>query len=197
MISEQKKITALIIAAGLSGRMNNFKPLLNYKGKSFIQNIIQKLVAVCGRVMVVTGYKSDEVVNHLDKTNLLSRVDVIRNSSYKKGMFTSLQKGLEKLNEAEWILYHFVDQPNLPTEFYSEFITNLDNNFDWIQPSFNNRKGHPILFNRKVCKTIIDSKSDSNLRCLVRNKFNKKIWNCSYSEILTDIDTPEDYYFMK
>ncbi|MFH1528500.1 MAG: NTP transferase domain-containing protein [Bacteroidota bacterium] len=42
----QNKIHGLILSAGLSGRMGKFKPLLHYKGKSFIQNIVFKLNSV-------------------------------------------------------------------------------------------------------------------------------------------------------
>ena len=57
----QKKIFALILSAGLSGRMKMFKPLADYKGKTFLNNIIIKLDKICDEIIIVTGFNSDEL----------------------------------------------------------------------------------------------------------------------------------------
>ena len=109
-------------------------------------------------------------------------------------MFTSLQKGLEKAKECDWILYHFVDQPHLPQNFYLEFYSQISDKFDWIQPAFSEKNGHPILLNKSLFDHIIYADENSTLKDLNNKlKINKKIWNCDYKEVLDDIDTPEDY----
>jgi len=52
----QNKIHGLILSAGLSSRMTKFKPLLSYKGKSFLQNIVLGLDFVCEKIIIATGY---------------------------------------------------------------------------------------------------------------------------------------------
>ena len=57
------KVGGLILSAGLSSRINGFKPLLKYKGQYFITSILQKVYPVCDKVCIVTGYKKEEVNN--------------------------------------------------------------------------------------------------------------------------------------
>jgi CTP:molybdopterin cytidylyltransferase MocA len=108
-------------------------------------------------------------------------------------MFSSLKNGIGGCNDEDWILYHFVDQPNLPDKFYTELISQIDRSFDWIQPVIYDKKGHPILFNYKVIQKIINGDSNSNLRLISQDtSIKKKYWECGYKEIFTDIDTVTD-----
>ena len=193
----QIKINGLIVAAGLSGRMNSFKPLADYKGRSFLVNIILKLEVICDQVFIITGHKADilerSVINYLTKNHqneLLAKLKFVYNDLFQKGMFTSLQKGISAAQNCDWILYHFVDQPGLPNNFYREFINQIDSNYSWIQPSYKNQNGHPILFSKELFELIISSPSDANLREISKNKIvKKKYWDCHYEELFQDIDT--------
>jgi molybdenum cofactor cytidylyltransferase len=195
------KINGLIIAAGLSGRMKLFKPLTDYKGQSFIISIISKLDVISNQIFVVTGYKADElkssVINDLTKINqteLLKKVKFVYNESFQTGMFTSLQKGIAEAKSCEWILYHFVDQPGLPNDFYTNFTNQIDSEHNWIQPSYHNKNGHPVLIKNDLFELIINSSNNSNLREINKNAVVKrKFWKCDYNEIFQDIDTEEDY----
>ena len=187
-------IYGLVLSAGLSGRMRNFKPLLRYKGKSFIQNIILRLDSVCDKIIIVTGFKAIEVEENVNQLNIHSKIEFEHNVNFEKGMFTSLQAGLTKLIECNWILYHFVDQPGLPGEFYKKFVEQVDDKYNWIQPAINNRGGHPILIHKSLTQTILSASVDSNLRAISNAKMvKKKFWECSYEEIFQDIDTENDY----
>ncbi len=190
------KISGLILSAGLSGRAGKFKPLLEYNGKSFIGNITGKLCAVCDNVIIVTGFKSGLIENHLRNNlnkPLFQKVELVFNENYETGMFSSLKCGIQNCSDADWVLYHFVDQPTLPEKFYRDFVKLIDDEHDWIQPVMEGRKGHPVLFNRKVMKRIIDAVENSDLRTVSKSGVNKKFWECNYKEIFDDIDSVEDY----
>ena len=191
-------LNSLLIAAGLSSRMGKFKPLLIYKNEPVIISIIKKLVSFSGYVFIVTGFKEKElieiIVNHFPESELKNKIVFVFNQNFEKGMFTSLQKGLSEVKVCDWLLYHFVDQPQIPQSFYNDFISQTDDKFDWIQPSYNNKKGHPVLIRKSLFKYIINAEEDSSLKEITNSvKINKKIWDCNYKEILSDIDTPEDY----
>jgi molybdenum cofactor cytidylyltransferase len=194
------KIHGLILAAGLSGRMISFKPLADYKGKSFIINIILKLEVICDQIFIVTGQKANvlenSVINDLAKfhhTELLKKIKFVYNESYEKGMFTSLKKGILAAKNCEWILYHFVDQPGLTKDFYMNFINHIDVNYNWIQPSYKNKNGHPILIKSDLFDLIISSPPDSSLREINKDSVVKrKFWECDHKEIFQDIDTDKD-----
>jgi len=194
------KIAGLLLAAGLSGRMKRFKPLLEIDGKPFVVIITEKLLSVCDNIFVVTGYKDGEVCNTID-LNLSeygSRIEVVHNADYESGMFSSLQAGLKSATESDWFLYHFIDQPGLELKFYHSFINEIDYNYNWIQPVFKERKGHPLLFDSNVRRIILDEKGITSLRDLQRNsEIKRKYWVCCTDLIFQDIDTPSDYNRIK
>ena len=174
--------------------MGKFKPLLSYKGKSFIQNIVLKLNSVCDKVIVVTGYKVSEVEENVNQLNLSLKIEYVHNESYEKGMLTSLQAGLAKAMESDWIIYHFVDQPGLPQKFYTDFVNQIDKHHNWVQPVIGIQKGHPILIHKNLTEYILHASIDSNLREISNDSMiKKKFWECGYAEIFQDIDTEEDY----
>ncbi len=191
------KIYGLLISAGFSGRMKSFKPLLKFEGKPFVVNIADKLAEVCEKVVVVTGYKAHEILKEFEAAEnnaLCEKTKFVFNKNYKEGMFSSLQSGLKKCGEADWVLLHFVDQPTLPPEFYKDFTKQIKDKFDWVQPIHEERKGHPVLIGKKIVREILDSTLDGNLREISHNAgIKKKLWECNFPQIFTDVDTPEDY----
>ncbi len=192
-------LNSILIAAGFSSRMGDFKPLLLYRNEAIIVSIIKKINIISDKIIIVTGFKENELVNAIQEsfleTEINKKIEFVSNPNFKEGMFTSLQKGLEKGKECDWILYHFVDQPQLPQKFYREFYSRIDDKFDWIQPAFSEKKGHPILLNKSLFEKIIYADENSTLKDLKdKLTINKEIWNCDYKEVLDDIDTAEDYY---
>jgi len=177
--------------------MKSFKPLIKFDGKSFVVNITEKLSAVCDKTIIVTGFKAHEVLSEFNisgNKDLCKRTKFVFNKNFHLGMFSSIQAGLKKCESADWVLLHFVDQPGLPLEFYSEFTKQIQDKFDWVQPVQNGRKGHPVLIGKKIVRDISDSAHDGNLREISHNAgIKKKLWECNFPQIFTDIDTPEDY----
>jgi molybdenum cofactor cytidylyltransferase len=189
-------IGGLLISAGLSQRMGDFKPLMDFNSKSFVVNITEKLLIVCDEVVVVTGYKNEKVETEIESKiqNTESKIlKCVYNPSYAQGMFTSLKTGLTYLKDVDWILFHFVDQPFHSEKFYTELIAQANSSYDWIQPVHEGKEGHPLLFNQKVAGMVTESADDFQLR-IIRDdpEIRKKNWECNYAAILNDFDTPED-----
>jgi len=193
-----KKPDGLLIAAGFSSRMGKPKALLLQDGLPFAIVILKKMILICDKIVVVFGHSSEKIkrelqvfINYSDE--LKSSVKFVTNEQFEKGMFSSLKCGLNELKNSEWLLYHFVDQPGLPEEFYQEFTTQIENNYDWIQPSYKNEKGHPLLLHNFIFSSILELPDDSSLREISRNtEVKKKYWDCANKEILQDIDYPSD-----
>jgi molybdenum cofactor cytidylyltransferase len=192
---DKRNISGLLIAAGLSNRMPLFKPLAKYKGNTFVTEIISKLKLVCNKIVLVTGFKENEIKSEIEKYFPQdSQIHFAYNPDYENGMLSSLQCGLSNLMNSDWVLYHFVDQPSLQAEFYKDFLDQIENGYNWIQPKFKGRNGHPIIIGRNIFQTIVSASSSENLKSISALRFvNKKLWQCNYPQILQDIDTPEDY----
>jgi molybdenum cofactor cytidylyltransferase len=204
---------ALISSAGFSKRIPEFKPLLIYDQLPFIITIILKTSLICHNIYIVLGHRSEDIIAvindffnqspqdlpnslipiNLDIKILYANIKFIINPNYMEGMFGSLQTGLHHMNSSDWILYHFVDQPQLSVSFYHDFSKQIDNKYDWIQPLYKGRKGHPIILNKRVANKIKKERNDSNLKSFSRKKFiRKNLWNCHYPQILVNYNTPED-----
>ena len=185
-------ISSILLCAGYSSRMKSLKPLLKLNGKTFIQTIIEKLDHVSDRIGVVVGYKADEIIQHLETVNLLDKVDIIENKQFDLGMFSSLKCALENIN-ADWYLYHFIDQPSLSLEFYDMFLGLADKKTNWIQPIHNGRKGHPILFDNFIKKLALGSNYNSLRELSCNNEITKHYCHSNSDLIFEDIDTPKDF----
>jgi len=191
------KITGLLLSAGTSSRMGENKALLPYDDSNFISTILLKMEPVCSKIIVVTGYQSEKIKDAVRKDkhllNFCKRIIFVENKSFSKAMFTSLQAGLREVS-TKYILYHFVDNPTLPNYFYNEFLLNVNEKFNWFQPIYKNKKGHPVLFDNLTAKLILNAAETSNLKAVSQNlKIKKFYWDCPYSDILKDIDTKTDF----
>lgn len=216
MKNENLKINGLLACAGKSGRMGKPKPLLVYKGLPFCILILVKMNLICEKIAIVLGFEAeliqselkkyltdiDKLKHELKEESLLShikemenKVEFVINENFEEGMFSSLQCGIEKLIDSDWVLYHFTDQPTIPISFYFDFLKQLDENFDWIQPRYNLQNGHPIFINHNLFQEIIFSSRHNDLRKLSsKSSIEKKYWDCTYPQVLEDIDTPKDFY---
>lgn len=186
-------VTGLIIAAGLSKRMGQFKPLCDFEGEPFIISITRKLLSGCCKVIIVTGYCASEINSIINSRFGNNNISLVYNPDYEKGMFTSLQKGIHEMVNSDWVLYHFVDQPFFTEKFYSDFVNRINENSNWIQPAYEGKEGHPVLFDKKVSQLILNTSPDSSLRLIKEDpSIIRTKWICGYPEVLTDFDSKEN-----
>jgi CTP:molybdopterin cytidylyltransferase MocA len=88
------KVAAIVLAAGFSRRMQQFKPLLPLGGETITDRLIHTFLQNGIEVVVVTGYRQDELRAGIKTQN----VRMVENPDYLRGMFTSVQTGLRHLN---------------------------------------------------------------------------------------------------
>lgn len=188
------KPTGIIVAAGFSSRMKIFKPLLKFKGKSFLHNIIDGLSKVSDRIVVVTGHGASLIEGEVKNINSNTNIQLVFNQNFSNGLFSSLQKGLTQVGENEWAFYHFVDQPNIHDNTYQTLASKIDHSYDWIQPITSGKRGHPILLGPKMIKLILSSSPRDNLKLISKSdSIIKNYINIDDDSILFDIDTPKDF----
>ena len=104
---------ALIVAAGMSSRMGEFKPMLNIGSISIAQRIVATLrQSGVTRIVMVTGHNAWELEHHLANNGLI----FLRNEQYRTTqMFDSAKIGLEYLKDkCDGILFTPVDIRFLP-----------------------------------------------------------------------------------
>ncbi len=186
-------IWAIILAAGESGRMQTNKLLLPYHGKTMIETVIDHVMqSEIDHIMVVCGAYRDELLP------VISRLPVLHclNREYKKGMLSSVQCGLRNIPSSfDAVMIFLGDQPAIPCEVANNLISEYGKLKKGIViPVHKNRRGHPLLIDRKYMHIIHKLDHAIGLRELL-HKYPDDVHEVDVEmpEILLDIDTPQDY----
>lgn len=189
-------ITGIVLTAGTSARMGSCKALLPYKGTNLISHILGKLAPVCDDIIIVTGKHHQEISGYFSSSGKLAsyQARIVTNNNYLSGMFSSLQRGISESRNSDWILYHFVDQPGLPTEFYKKFVARLDDTKQWLQPTQNGRSAHPVCIHQSLFAGLLAAPPELTMRDVFRKlQIDRTLWEYNGSGLFDDLDTPEDY----
>jgi molybdenum cofactor cytidylyltransferase len=183
------KVDGVILAAGYSSRVNAFKMELLINNKTILQRCIESLYDECSKVIVVSGYKNEKINKIVES---YSKVKVVYNEEFHKGMFSSVKKGIQNVTEERFLLTPG-DYPLISKDVVKRLIKEKDK---IVIPSFNKKGGHPILLESSLIEEILNESDDSNLKIYLSKK------KCSYLNIddngvLIDVDTMEDYEYVK
>lgn len=174
--------------------MGQSKMVLPWRESTVIGCVISAFQqANIGQIVVVTGGYQEIV----EKEVKLFRVETIFNPEFTNGeMITSLQVGFTCIGPT--INYLFIalgDQP----EIYSEDIIGMmelaKHNPEYlIIPSYSMRRGHPWLIPAKYINEIRSLKSPDTMKTFINCHQDKIMYfMVNKSNILADLDTPEDY----
>ncbi len=191
----QRRVAAIVLAAGLSSRMGQLKVLLPWDNRPVINAIVDRLRgARLDDIVVVTGYQGDQVRAAIAREGIRHA----HNPDYKEGdMLSSLQTGLRALGpEIAACLVVLGDQPQIETRVINEVLTAYaEGRGAIIAPSYSGQRGHPILIDRVFWPEILDLPRGGAPRDVI-NAHKDAIGQVRVSSdsILRDIDTPDDYH---
>src|SRR5512143_2764872 len=104
-------ISAILLAAGESRRMGEFKQLLTFAGKTFVECCADQLLGSrAGEVIVVTGHREADVRRALGNRPLRP----VHNPDYREGMASSVKRGVAAVSpNAVAVLIALADQPQI------------------------------------------------------------------------------------
>jgi molybdenum cofactor cytidylyltransferase len=180
----------VIVAAGMSSRMGDFKPMLNIGSISIAQRIIATFQqAGVKRIVVVTGYNADILEHHLAKCGVI----FLRNEQYwATQMFDSARIGLRYLaDKCDRVFFTPVDIPLFTAD---TVLRLLRSGAELACPVYHNQRGHPILLSASViAKVLADSGEHGMAGALSRCGTAIRDISVEDQGILHDADTPEDY----
>ncbi|MCF7923954.1 MAG: nucleotidyltransferase family protein [Candidatus Izimaplasma sp.] len=180
-------VDGIVLAGGYSSRLGINKMSIFYKGEPVIVHTIKNMQKVCDRIIVVTGYYHKEISKIIQD---IDSVEVVYNSNYQKGMFSSILTGIKKINNDFFIIPG--DYPLVSETIYKKLLTG---NKSIRVPSHNHKLGHPIFFEKQYRKLLLNTESD-NLKSF-RNNYDYEIINVEDASILFDVDTKNDVNKLK
>jgi molybdenum cofactor cytidylyltransferase len=187
-------IAAVVLAAGLSRRMSRSKMNLPWGRTTVLGHVIETLrLGGITEIVVVTGGHQEEVQMAVADM----QVRIVHNPDFEAGeMLSSFKVGLESLGaEIEAALLVLGDQPQVQTwvvqrqiKLYHESKPSL------IIPSYQKRRGHPWLVDRKMWPIVLQLAPPLTLRDFLQQNASKITYlEVDTPEILQDLDTPDDY----
>ena len=181
----------IILAAGASTRMGQPKPLLLWRGESFIRHVARTaLSAGLSPVVIVAGEHTSEIraaVSDLPVT-------VIHNPDWEAGQSTSVRGGLQALSDTIGsAIFLLADQPHIPIELvkalkdqHAQALSPI------VAPLIDERRGNPVLFDRAVFADLQSLTGDVGGRAVfAKHPIAYVPWHDA--NLLLDVDTPEDY----
>lgn len=190
------RIAAVVPSAGLSSRMDGFKPLLPLGHGTVLASVVESLRgAGVGHVLVVAGHRAGEVRAEADRLGIES----VLNPDYPQGMFSSMRTGLAALPpgfDAVFVLP--VDIPLVRTATVRALIKRwtAEKGRPVLYPTFRGERGHPPLLSRDILPRVFTWDGTDGLRGVlaeIERESGVDELPVADANILFDLDHPEDY----
>jgi len=184
------RVGALIVAAGMSKRMGDFKPMLNIGSISVAQRVVATLSqAGVSKIVMVTGYNATILERHLAGNGII----FLRNEDYENTqMFDSVKLGLSYLQDkCDKVLFTPVDVPLFTAKTVK---TILDSGASLACPMCEGRQGHPILIASHLISEILNDCGEQGLKGAM-DRCSTPLVRIDVEDpgTIHDADTPEDF----
>ncbi|MCC7528185.1 MAG: nucleotidyltransferase family protein [Candidatus Melainabacteria bacterium] len=170
-----QEFATIVLAAGSSSRLPFHKAFLQLGQTIAIKRVIETtLKSRSTRSLVVLGSRADSLIAEIKDFP----VETIINRNYASGRTGSLKCALRHLSdklESTAVLIFPVDCPFVSHQVLDSLIDCLllrpasSTESVWIVPSFEGRRGHPILLSGPVLKRILWLDDDFSLRDFLYN----------------------------
>ena len=185
-------ISALLLAAGRAIRMGRPKQLLPFGKSTILEQAIDNLLgSQVDEIVVVVGHRAEEIA----KVVALKLVKLVVNPDYTQGMSTSIIAGLNAVNnQAQAFMIALGDEPLIDSRTVNRLIEAFCHHDRGIViPTYQGRRGHPVIFTRKYRRELLALKGDIGGRKVIGDHPGDVLevaMNCR--GIYLDIDTTDD-----
>ncbi|MGN0702850.1 MAG: histidine phosphatase family protein [Lentihominibacter sp.] len=208
---------AVILAAGLSSRMKDFKPLLHVAGTTAIEGLIESAKAAgITDITVVTGHNREQLAPVLAAWGVREAF----NEDYREGMFTSIKTGLAAAAGRG------IDSPGRNATVFCSDSTETDKDGFLLMPvdcplisvrvmrmmmdavseeagasafaaaAFEGKKGHPLYVPLAAVEEICSYEGPGGLTAITDKHPLMRV-ETGEEGCLLDMDTPEGYEDIK
>lgn len=183
-------IGAVIVAAGMSTRMKDFKQLMKIGDLTMAERVVVNFRrAGVKDIVMVTGYQAKKLEKELQHFG----ITFLRNEAYETTqMFDSAKMGLSYLkNQCDRILFCPVDVPFFSDETVEKL---LKQDGEIVFPICKEKIGHPIRIDSSLLPQILEYKGDGGLKGAIDSLDVEPVRLYVKDEgAITDADTEEDY----
>ena len=186
-------ISAVVLAAGLSTRMGKHKLLLPLGGEPLIRRVV-KAVGDAGfdDVLVVVGHDAEQVLDALSGLPIRHAF----NPDFATGMGSSFRAAVLNLPDSEAAMFALADQPFVTSVEYRKVLeTYRQQHSPIVSVRYGEVMAPPHLFAREFFPELA-ALTHGARPVLLSHRDQTTILTFD-SDLLVDVDTPEDYEDVK
>lgn len=201
-MADARRISAILLAAGLSKRLGRNKLLLPLGDEAVVRKTAKAVLAsAASEVILVTGHEEAMVKRAVEDLD----VRLTHNPRYAEGQSTSMTAGVEAAHEAaEAYLFVLGDQPLLTPGIVNDLISLYEKSRPdalVVAPSYQGRRGNPTLFAASLKDELLRTSGDAGGRGIIQRLETESPGRIVFhrlpnDDIFLDIDTEEDYETM-
>lgn len=165
--ARHKPLAAVILSGGESRRMGAPKALLPYRGRTFVEHLIEiTRHPRVGATRIVVGAHADEIRERLNAP----ASEIVVNEDWEKGQLSSIQAGVRGLpeGETEGMILCPVDHPIVSAALVARLIEEFDASTKAIVlPTYRGRRGHPLIFRASLYSELLAASAEIGARQVV------------------------------
>jgi molybdenum cofactor cytidylyltransferase len=194
----QRRVTAVVLAAGEANRMGQTKQLLPWGETTILGRTLEQLQSsLVHDILLVTGHEREAVGAAAN----LAAVPHIHNPEYAAGeMISSLQCALRELagigqKAIGAVLVVLADQPLVGPDTYNRLLLAYwQGRGGLVAPAYEGKRGNPVLIDRHYFPALFNLPGQTPPRALLAHYPSDLHLEAVDSDaIFHDIDTPELY----
>ncbi len=164
---QRKPLAVAILSGGESRRMGTPKALLPYRGKTFIEHLIEVTRHPRVRVTrIILGAHVEEIRKILGA----HAGNIVVNADWQKGQLSSIQAAIRSLpaEATEGLILCPVDHPIVSAALVAKLIETFDASGKAIVlPTFRGKRGHPVIFRATLYDELLVASPEVGARQVV------------------------------
>lgn len=184
------KLTAIVMAAGMSKRMTVDKLHMKLNNKSIYEYVLDTIKQHNFYEVIVVA-KDDDILARAESLGFVG----VRNTTYQIGQSQSIKYGLEQAKSCNGFMFLVADQPFIQAQTIHTLCERFcENKKSIIVPYYNGTRGNPVIFPYELKNQLMSLEGDQGGKVVINQNKDKIIGvDITTKYEFMDIDTIQDY----
>jgi CTP:molybdopterin cytidylyltransferase MocA len=158
----ERRIGALVLAAGAGRRFGGAKQLARLDGRPLLEHALRAAAALSPRVAVL-GHAAEEVRAGVD----LHGAEPVVCDDWAEGQAASLRRGVAALGDVDAAVVLLADMPGVTAAAVGAVVAAWDGTAEAVRASYDGAPGHPVLLARPLLARVGELRGDTGFRALL------------------------------